>query len=422
MMQDWFPAAKLGIFVHWGIYAVDGVDESWSFFNGHIPYDTYMRQKAQFTAEHYDPAEWAQLFADAGARYAVFTTKHHDGVALWNSDLSSHNVAEETPAKKDLVGPFCEAMRARDIKVGLYFSHCDWSHPHYPTVRHPDWKRGQGKPPYNSPRGRPNPANWDKFLAFHRGQLQELCLRFSPQLLWFDGDWERTSDQWRMKELREQLLTWAPKVVLNSRMGEYGDYETPEQGLPVRKPDGVWEFCMTLNDTWGYQESDSNYKSLRQVIRIFAETIAMGGNMLLNVGPQADGRIPEQEVSVLRGLGTWVTKHESAIYGTQAGIGTEMYAGPSTYHRRNRTINLFVPDIPRDQILVKGLRNNIKDIRLIGAQGSLSYQQLGGAPWKEVPPSLWITVPADQCDPQCSVIQIDIEGDLNCYRGSGADM
>src|SRR5260221_11361536 len=136
-MQPWFADAKLGIFVHWGIYAVNGIPESWSFYNGEITYENYMKQLDGFTASAYDAGEWARLFKTAGARYAVLTSKHHDGFALWDTKLSPWNAKDASPAGRDLIGPYCAALRHEGLKVGLYFSHLDWAHPDYPTILPP---------------------------------------------------------------------------------------------------------------------------------------------------------------------------------------------------------------------------------------------------------------------------------------------
>src|SRR5271170_5138853 len=254
MASDWFLDAKLGIFIHWGIYSVGDTSESWAFFNGEISHEDYMAQARTFTASHYDPDAWAELFAATGAKYAVLTTKHHDGFALWDTKASKINAKDGSPAGRDLIGPYCEALRKHGLKVGLYYSHLDWSHPDYATIRPTIPQEGQNyKNSFAYPQETEDPAAWERFLKFHRAQLKELCTRYSPDLLWFDGDWERDPDQWRFKELAEQLRAWSPGVILNSRMGGYGDYATPEQAMPISKPQSAWEFCVTINDSWGYQ-------------------------------------------------------------------------------------------------------------------------------------------------------------------------
>jgi alpha-L-fucosidase len=189
----WFESARFGIFIHWGIYAVGQYPESWSFFNhgapwqdpmDSLPLEQYLAQRHAFLARRYDPAKWADLFAEAGARYAVLTTKHHDGMALWDT-AEHYSVIRDTPAGRDLVGPFCAAMRQRGIRAGLYYSHLDWTHPDYPSV----FRADGSKPDYANPGMRyaypaqgaaEDPVRWESFLRFHRLQLRELCERCSP--------------------------------------------------------------------------------------------------------------------------------------------------------------------------------------------------------------------------------------------------
>ena len=263
---------------------------------------------------------------------------------------------------------------------------------------------------------------WERFLAFHRLQLQELCQRYQPELLWFDGDWERDESQWRMQELREQLHAWSPGVVLNSRLGSHGDYATPEQGIPIARPPGAWEFCMTMNDSWGYRPHDENFKSLRQIVRYFTEVIAGGGRLLLNIGPRQDGTIAEVYASRLRGLGSWIRKHSEAVHGSRAGMDPGHFYGPSTVSADGKTVYLFLFDTPIDQISVRGLSNRVKRVRVVGDGRDLSYTRLGGSKLlngEGVPGVLWIDVPADCIDPQATVIALELDQTMKLYQGEG---
>jgi len=417
---EWFVDAKLGIFIHWGLYAVNGIPESWSFFNGQISYDDYMKQKPGFTAERYDPEAWAALFKEAGARYAVLTSKHHDGFALWPTELSDLDVMQ-TPARRDLIQPYAEALRAEGLKVGLYFSHLDWSHPDYASIRPEgmsvdfDGNRFAYPPP-----GTPDdPEAWERFLAFHRGQIKEISDRYQPDLFWFDGDWERDEAQWDMAGLRRDILSWQPETILNGRMKEYGDYETPEQGLPIVPPDGPWEFCMTINDSWGYQVQDQNHKPTRQIIRTFAEIVGGGGNLLLDVGPYADGSLQPEQIVRLKGLGRWTAKHAEAIYGTRRGLPFGHFFGPTALSKDGKTLYLFVFDIPRDAIAVKGVRNDIERVWVVGHDGTLAWTRSGGAPWKNIPGVLLIDVPGSLLDEDVTVVGVRLKDALDLYHGSG---
>lgn len=210
-----------------------------------------------------------------------------------------------------------------------------------------------------------------------------------------------------------------PNVILNSRMWGYGDYETPEQGVPIISPEGPWEFCVTINDTWGYQHSDKNYKSVRQLVRMFAECIGMGGNMLLDIGPMEDGTIdPEEEMRLLE-LGQWIDKNNEAIYPTKAGLPAGHFYGASTLSSDQKLLYLFFFDIPMDSIAVKGIKNNIKKISILSTGETLQFKKIGGASWHDIPGVLWIDLPSSLADKNATVIKIELEDPLRLYRGEG---
>ncbi|MFI6905697.1 alpha-L-fucosidase [Nonomuraea sp. NPDC050394] len=406
-IQSWFPQAKLGIFVHWGIYAVDGVAESWSFFDGRVGYDDYMKQVDGFTADRFDAAQWSDLFAEAGARYAVLTAKHHDGFALWPTAWS------ELRTERDFAGEYVSAMRERGLRAGLYFSHLDWSHPDYASV-------GSGGNRFSHPEpGKEDPAAWERFLAFHRGQLRELQERYAPDLLWFDGDWERDAATWRMSELREELLGRQPEVVINGRMQGEGDYATPEQGVPIEPPAGPWELCLTINDSWGYQGHDTNHKSVRQLVRIFAETIGGGGNLLLDVGPRADGTITPEQASRLRELGAWIRPRAEAVYPTGRGLPPGHFNGASTVSADRRTLYLFVFDRPNEFVVLRGVRNKVTSVRVLGGAGELRHERFGGL--HEVPGWEYVYLADSDLDPLCTVLEVRLDGELEVYRDHTRD-
>jgi alpha-L-fucosidase len=417
-LQPWFTDAKLGIFLHWGIYAVDGVTESWSFYTGEVSHETYMKQLDGFTARNYNPDAWADLFVRAGARYAVLTAKHHDGVALWDTTQTDLSVAHKSPAGRDLIGPYANALRRRDLKVGLYFSHLDWSHPDYASVRDegPDrtWRTDN---PYTSPPpGHENPEAWERFLRFHRGQLRELVEKYAPDLLWFDGDGDRSEGQWRMRELRDELLSLKSDLVFNGRMGGYGDYTTPEQGVPITAPDTPWELCYTLNDSWGYRHTDVNHKSVGQLVRTFAETIGAGGNLLLAVGPREDGTITPEQTIRLEGLGAWISRNREAVYGSVAGLPPGHHYGPSTLSKDRQTLYAFLIDPPTEFVAVRGLVNEVKSVSVLGTGEILGHRRVGG--FKHVPGVLYIDPPSSPGE-HITVLALELDGAIELYRGAG---
>jgi len=371
---EWFADAKLGVFIHWGIYAVNGIDESWSFFNGYISHEDYMKQLDGFTASNYNPEEWASLIKESGAKYSVITSKHHDGVALWDSKYGDLNVVKKTPAERDLLKPFVKSLRKEKIKVGVYYSLLDWSYPDYPNFTRTE-KRYEN-----------DSVRWEKFVRFNFGQIGEVMDNYKPDLIWFDGDWEQSAEKWKAKEIRELLLEKNPKVIINSRLQGYGDYATPEQGLPIHKPkDKYWELCMTMNDSWGYQGNDKNYKTPYQVIRIFADVISHGGNLLLDIGPKPDGTIPDEQVHILKELGKWTKKHDKAIFGTEAGIPREYFEGPSTLDTENNILYLFVTGKPNGPVMVKGLKNKVNSIWVLGNGTKLEHEVKMKAWWSSIP-------------------------------------
>ncbi len=412
---EWFQDAKLGIFMHWGYYGVNGIGESWSLYHKQIPYEDYMAQGKQFTAKNYDPEAWAKLFKKIGARYAVLTTKHHDGVALWDTKVSDLNVVKKTPAKRDLVAPLVDALRKEDLKVGLYYSLIDWSHPDYDVVfPRPDTRK-------NYPQKKQEQlSSWQRFLKFNHDQLKELSTQFKPDLYWFDGDWEKSSEEWQAESLKDSLLAWNPEVIVNSRLKTYGDYSTPEQGVPIVRPDGAWEFCMTMNDNWGNFPSDTNYKPVSQIIRTFVEVISSGGNLLLNVGPKPDGTIGDPEMERLEALGEWVNKHESAVFGTKAGLPYGHFYGPTMLSKDETKIYLALFDTPNNYISLKGIQNKVKSIKVVGNGQDLSFERNGGAVWNNIPGILRIEVPqAKNLDSNVTILEVDLEGPLKLYRGHG---
>ncbi|MFJ2743836.1 alpha-L-fucosidase [Streptomyces sp. NPDC087440] len=419
-MHSWFEEAKLGIFLHWGIYSVDGVAESWSFFNGDVDHATYLDQLDGFTAARYDPDAWADLFVQAGARYAVLTAKHHDGVALWDTRANDLSVVRRTPAARDLITPYVEALRRRGLKVGLYYSHLDWSHPDYATVRPEGQDPAERGNPFAMPAvGEEDPERWEAFLGFHRAQIRELLTLFSPDLLWFDGDWERSDAQWRMGELAEEIRALSPQTIVNGRIAQHGDYATPEQGVPVEPPPGPWELCLTLNNSWGYQPRDKQHKTPRQLVRVFAETIGAGGNLLLDVGPREDGTLQPEQAERLEVLGDWIERHAEAVYGTTRGLPHGHFYGPSTLSADRRTLFLFLFDRPSEYVVLRGVRNQVSDARVLGTGDELRHERIGGL--GDVPGWEYLYLDDDQLDPLCTVVAVELKEPLDTCRTHSRD-
>jgi alpha-L-fucosidase len=399
--MQWFSDAKLGIFIHWGIYAVNGIDESWSFYNGYISWDDYMLQLGGFTASAYKPAEWASLVKQSGARYAVITAKHHDGVALWDSKLGPWTVVNRSPAARDLIAPFVSELRKNSVKVGIYYSLLDWSNRDYPNFTK------------NVKRYEKDSIRWNRFNEFNHGQIREIGENFNPDLYWFDGDWEQDAATWKASAIREMILKRNPKAIINSRLQGYGDYATPEQGLPLKRPiEKYWELCMTINDSWGFQQNDTNFKTPAQIIKIFSECISKGGNMLLDIGPKADGTIPEEEVTVLKELGKWNRKHGEAVFGTVGGLPAGYFYGPSTLSRDSTMLYLFVTGNPKGQVMLQGVKNKINRIYVVGNGTKLQWKEYLKPYWSSNPGLIFIDLPEGVLDEYMTVLAVILDGKL----------
>jgi alpha-L-fucosidase len=408
--MEWFADAKLGIFIHWGVYSTGNTTESWAFFNKEISHQDYMAQLDSFTASSYDPAYWAELIKGSGARYSVITSKHHDGVALWDTKMNDLSTTRRTPAARDVLTPFVEELRRNELKVGLYYSLIDWTHPDYPGFLTDSAKYKIAD----------DPERWARFLQFCHGQIGELTEAYNPNLVWFDGDWEHSADEWQAAEVRKKILEHNPDAIINGRLAGHGDYATPEQNFPISRPGSdIWELCMTMNNSWGYLKRDSLMKTPYEVITIFADVISMGGNLLLDIGPRADGVIPSEQVEVLTELGKWTSQHDEAIFATRAGLPQGHFYGPSTLSKDSTTLYLFVAGNVAGDVLLKGLDNKINAITVVGTGVPLTHKIVGKISWSHVPGLVYINIPDGVQDEYMTVLRLDLDKPLKLYRGTG---
>lgn len=407
--MQWFADAKLGIFIHAGIYSVDGIDESWSFHNKKIGYADYMKQLKGFTLKNYNPAAWADLIQESGARYSVITLKHHDGVAMYNTKMDDLSIVKKTPAKRDMIEPFFKELRKRNIKCGAYFSLIDWSYPDYPGFLK-DSSRYNVYDDYD---------RWNRFRAFFQGQIKEINTKLKPDLWWFDGDWEHSAEQWESEKVRHIILSGNPNAIINGRLQGYGDYETPEQNFPVTRPKyNWWELCMTTNDNWGFHH-DSNWKTPYQIISIFVDVVAHGGNLLLDMGPKEDGTIPEEQVHVLKELGAWNKRNGEAIFNTIGGLPLGHFYGPTTLSKDSTTLYLFLEGNTAGDFMIKGLINKIEDITVLGSNVKLIPKIVGKISWSPVPGLVYINVPQQALDKYITVLKVKLDGPVKLYKGQG---
>ena len=410
--MEWFADAKLGIFIHWGVYSRGDWSESWSFHNGVVSMADYFAQEDDFTAENYDPAEWVRLIRESGAKYTVITSKHHDGFALWDTQAGEVSAVKSSAAGRDVLTPFVEEVRRQGgLKLGLYYSLIDWPREDYPNV----FRSGPARYDIHE-----QPDRWAHFLSFNTAQLRELDQAYHPDLFWFDGDWEFSSEDWRAPEIVSMLRASNPQVIINSRIQGNGDYATPELGVPVVKPaDRWWETCMTINDSWGFRKKDKNFKSVQIVLNMLVDCMSKGGNLLLDIGPRADGTIPSEEVEVLRELGRWTSKHAEAVYGTRAGIPAGHVNAYTTLNKAGDILYVYLPYAPVESIQISGLKSKIQRARVVGNGAELKVRLYNDIDWSEVPGVYYVEVNSTVLDHRMTVLALELDGPLQLYRGSG---
>jgi alpha-L-fucosidase len=327
--MEWWRDATFGMFIHWGAYAVPagiykeqevkGIGE-WIMHTANIPIPEYEAFVKQFNPVKFDANEWVRIAKDAGIRYIVITSKHHDGFCLWDSKVTDYDVMDASPFKRDILQELSDACKKHGILLCFYHSIMDWHQPDAESKK--DYTHQQT----------PNP-DWARYReTYLKPQLAELIRKYDPAVLWFDGEWipEWTEPQGR--DLYNYLRSIKPSLIINNRVGKgragmqgmnqykdaAGDFGTPEQEILEGTSDFDWESCMTMNDTWGFKVNDHNWKSAETLVHNLIDIAAKGGNYLLNVGPTAEGLIPAPSVERLGEMGAWLRQNGEAIYATNS--------------------------------------------------------------------------------------------------------
>jgi len=387
--MEWWREGKFGMFIHWGLYAipagewkgkkVHGIGE-WIMHRANIPVEEYEPLQKQFNPVKYDPEKWVALAKEAGMKYIVITSKHHDGFCLFDSEHTDWDVME-TPYGKDLLKPLANACHEAGIEICWYHSIMDWHHPK---------------------------AHSEEYFDYMRKQLKELLINYGDiGVLWFDGEWIKEWSQEKGVELEKFCRSLQPDLIVNNRVGKRkqgspGDFGTPEQHIP---PTGIpgwdWETCMTMNDTWGYKSYDHNWKSTEDLIRKLVDIVSKGGNFLLNVGPTAEGEIPEASIERLKAIGRWMDLNGESIYGTTANPFKRLPWGRCT--QKPGKLYLHVFDWPADgKLVVPGLENEVKKAYLLADGKSLDAARDGS--------KVVVSVPEKPLDPIDTVVVLEIEG------------
>jgi alpha-L-fucosidase len=339
---DWFTESRFGMFIHFGLYAIPARGE-WVRSTERISVEDYQQYFDTFNPSDYDPASWARAAKEAGMKYAVMTAKHHDGFCLFDSKLTDYK-STNTPFGRDLIREYADAFRKEGLKVGFYYSLLDWHHPDYPHY-------GDRQHPMRSNEAYKGMThNFDNYLTYMHGQVEELASEYgNVDLFWFDFSYDdMKGEKWRATDLVRMLRKYQPNVLIDNRLevsgegfgsilsdtpSEYsGDFASPEQIIPpdgIRKHNGapaVWEACITMNNNWGYSAADRDFKPADMIIKKLVECVSKGGNMLLNVGPDAKGNIPPESLDILRKVGKWMRLNGESIYGCgYAGIAKPEY-------------------------------------------------------------------------------------------------
>lgn len=416
----WFNALGLGLFVHWGHASTRGWELSWQMTGGvhlqepplePVPVQEYFENAPTFRPERFDPAAWAELAWRAGARYVVFTAKHHDGFAMYDTKLSDHAVTKTWG--RDITAEVVEAFRERGFRIGLYFSIVDWHHEDYPRLTDDAIAKPYRVGVYRTA----TPEQWASFRAFMLGQLDELLTGYGHlDIVWLDGEFEHSEDEWNFGEIRALIRSRQPGALVNDRCLGHGDFSTPEQQLPIVPPDRPWEACLTMNTTWGHVPSDTRWKSPTSILHTLVEAVSMGGNLLLNVGPTGEGEFPPEAVERLEALAGWMERHAESIHGTEAGLELWQFHGPSTrrlFPDGSSRLYLHLTMRPYEQITVRGLPvSRIREVTLLGTGDRLTWSaepRLKDIHTAAPDPTgeLRVTIPEQLLDRLCTVVVVD---------------
>ena len=370
----WHRDARFGMFIHWGAYAV-AADGEWFKSRQHLTTEEYQKYVDAFLPRNYNPLEWAKLAKEAGMKYAVMTAKHHDGFCMFDSEYTDYKISNNVKGA-DYTRDYIEAFRSQGLKVGLYYSLIDWHHEDYPYVgNHPLADReGFKREDYN----------WDAYLDYMHKQIEELMTKYGKiDILWLDYSFDEYSgEKWGASELIEMIRKHQPDIILNNRLvqnhgvsGEareftgYGDFETPEQGIPGKKLVDKygnpipWETCLTLNNSWGYRSTDEEWKSPELIIHALANCVSKNGNLLLNVGPDSQGTIPLESRKTLKAVGEWMQVNGESIYGCKdAGLPKPDWG---YYTQKGNVLYAHVTNKPVGHINIGPQEKNIKEVAVV---------------------------------------------------------
>ena len=393
--MKWWREARFGMFIHWGLYAVPAGEYNgqrskrigeWIMDWASIPRAEYEKFAPKFNPVKFDAREWVRIAKDAGMKYIVITSKHHDGFSMFDSRVSNYDIVDSTPYRKDPIRALADESKKQGLKFCFYYSILDWHHPSaYVEVPGKDPTAGNGQTKLK-------PGSKQEYVKYMKEQLRELVSGYDPAVLWFDGEWQDWWTEADGKDLYQYVRSLKAEIIINNRVGKgrkgmeglsktdqqySGDFGTPEQQIPPTGLPGTdWESCMTMNDTWGFKFYDDNWKSAETIIRNLIDIASKGGNYLLNVGPTAEGLIPQPSVDRLAVVGRWMKVNGESIYGTTASpFAKQLSFGRAT--SKGGQIYLHVFDWPADgKLEVPPWGRTVKKAYLLASpKASLKFTQ-----------------------------------------------
>jgi len=416
--MKWWRDARFGMFIHWGIYSVPagtykgqqvpGTGE-WIMNSAHIPVAEYEQFAQQFNPAKFNADQWVHIARNAGIKYIVITSKHHDGFCLWDSKVSNYDIMDATPFKRDILKELSAACKKQGIRLCFYHSIMDWHHSDAQGTFFPNYNDG----------GRSNPNFVQYAENYMKPQLKELVNNYGPLgVLWFDGEWIPDWTEEQGKNLYKYVMGLQPNIIINNRVGKgrkgmeglskdeesAGDFGTPEQQVPPKGLPGVdWETCMTMNDTWGYVSYDNNWKSTEALLRNLVDIASKGGNFLLNVGPTSEGLIPQPSVERLAVMGEWMKVNGKSIYGTTSSPFGMLPWGRCTAMPGKIYLHIF--DWPTNgKLELVGLENKVKKAYL------LADKKQAGLAVSQDEEKIVISLPEKALDAIDTVVVLEIKG------------
>jgi len=351
--MKWWHEAKFGMFIHLGLYSVVGRHE-WVMEMEGIPVAEYEQLAQRFNPKPNAARDWARLAKRAGMKYMVMGTKHHEGFCLFDTKFTNY-CAPKQACGRDVVAEYVKAARAEGLRFGFYYSLMDWHHP-------------------DGARCAEDEAARKRLVEYIHGQVGELMTNYGKvDILWYDVPWPLSAEGWESAKMNRMVRELQPDIVINNRSGLPEDFSTPEQHVRGESAGRAWEACMTMNRSWGYHKADDAWKTPKQILNYLIACARDGGNYLLNIGPKADGSVPEESVSILNVVGEWMDKYGETIYGAEpCDVKRSTFAN---FTLQGNTLYVHVLFWPGEEWSIGGLQTRVKSASLLPTGDSVEFEQ-----------------------------------------------